>query len=136
MRKMPLFFKPVFYQLDNDSILFHYDELLELFRIPQFIIRKEIKSDKDLEKEMENISDTIKECGIISFGQPYAETSIKILDGLERIFFFSVETEPITRMPENFFWLKYDDVIKENDEIAWWDQNAILTYIPNPKRSN
>lgn len=130
------FFKPVFYNLDTDSVLFRYDEELELIRLPQFTVKKEIKTTKDLVKAMEKIFDFMTEVGIEEYGEPYASSIIETLDGREGAFFFLVEANTDAKLPKGFSWMKYEDAIKDSEEIAWWDKNQILAYIPHPDSNN
>ena len=63
---MHYFFKPAFYRKSADAVLFQYDILLELIKLPQFSSDKELKTPEDIIKhfEEENLKRFLVDSGV------------------------------------------------------------------------
>lgn|GEM_PF-2890407 len=124
------FFKPVFYRSDDESILFKFNTDLELISLPQFTIKREIKTEEDLRREMGKLEDFMKKLGITYLETPFFESKIETLDGKEKAFFFFVNQVSTIPLSDDYTWINADEAMV-NEDIAWWDRNAIIAYIPS-----
>lgn len=123
------FLKFVFCRTD-DRILVIYDEFLELLRLPQFPLKKKIKNDSDLHKQMHKIDKEISNYGIICPESPFQKSIMEIAEGEEQAFFFQVTLNPEKPISEDHIWMSPQELI-EGEDVAWWDQELIATYFLN-----